>query len=287
MDHRLHKLLAEVLSEEVFTYSSLSGGDISSVYRIETKDHRFVLKIKAGQDALPLFEAERTGLQAISDTGTIHTPRVMHCGALAECAVLIMDYIETKQASSTDLANLGHQLARLHWITNAQFGWPSDNFIGSLRQCNTWHSDWTMFYTERRLIPQFRMALDKGLLTASEIPDEAVINDVLRNLFGEIRPSLLHGDLWGGNYLIASDGTPYLIDPAVYYGHHEVDLAMSKLFGGFGRSFYDAFAEVIPEKEGAEARNDIYQLYYLLVHLNLFGSAYRQLVMRIVRRYFK
>ena len=159
-----------------------------------------------------------------------------------------------------------------------------DNFIGSLPQQNSHYDAWTDFYIANRLLPQFVLAVDTGRLGASDFPSEDKLHTVLSELFEGIRPSLLHGDLWGGNYLISSDGIPYLIDPAVYDGHSEVDLAMSRLFGGFGSRFYAAYHEVIPSQKGSEERNAVYQLYYLLVHLNLFGASYYPSVMQILKR---
>jgi fructosamine-3-kinase len=129
------------------------------------------------------------------------------------------------------------------------------------------------------------MARDHGLLSATDIPDDTKMLSVFEELFSGVTPSLLHGDLWNGNYLISTDGTPYLIDPAVYYGHSEVDLAMSLLFGGFGESFYAAYHEIIPATPGMDERIGIYQLYYLLVHLNLFGAAYYERVKQGLRRF--
>ena len=142
------------------------------------------------------------------------------------------------------------------------------------------------FYIDERLLPQFDLAQSKGLLRSNEIPDKEIMKGNLNDLIKVVKPSLLHGDLWGGNFLIGKDGTPYLIDPAVYYGHHEVDIAMSKLFGGFGSAFYSAYYEVFPESSRINDRIEIYQLYYLLVHLNIFGSSYYGSVKQILNKYF-
>ena len=181
---------------------------------------------------------------------------------------------------------MGEALASMHQQSQADFGWKQDNFIGSLVQVNHPNTDWAHFYWHQRLKPQMTMALEAGLLPANEIPEPEIGIQKLASHFTGIVPSLLHGDLWGGNYLIRSDGTPYLIDPAVYYGHYEVDLAMSRLFGGFGESFYKAHAKIFAEESGWQDRVKIYQLYYLLVHLNLFGSSYYSPVSKILRRYF-
>jgi fructosamine-3-kinase len=197
-----------------------------------------------------------------------------------------MEYIPSRSARPEDLARLGEQLAALHQCTADTFGWEHDNFIGSLPQPNRSRPDWPSFYARERLWPQLRMARRAGLLTIAETPELPAIEAVCRDLLPTARPALLHGDLWGGNYLIAHTGDPVLIDPATYYGHGEVDLAMSRLFGGFGPSFYAAYEAVRPTPAGGEDRNELYQLYYLLVHLNLFGSSYYSGVNRILRRWW-
>jgi fructosamine-3-kinase len=197
----------------------------------------------------------------------------------------LLKFIETKRTTADQFAVLGQQLAALHKTTNDTFGWPRDNFIGRLPQRNFQNVDWTTFYLESRLIPQLKMSQNHGLFDSSDIPEDSRMVEVCEELFSGVTPSLLHGDLWSGNYLISTDGTPYLIDPAVYYGHSEVDLAMSLLFGGFGESFYAAYHEIIPATPGMDERIGIYQLYYLLVHLNLFGAPYYERVKQGLRRF--
>ena len=286
MNHQLLAHLSDILQEEAIRYMPVSGGDISQAFLLETKDLRVFLKVEEGEHALEMFEAERSGLDAISATQTIRTPSIHHCGSFHNSALLLMEYIEAKQPDSTDFERLGSQLAALHQSGSEQFGWEKNNFIGRLPQQNTWTSDWLAFYVGQRLTPQFAMAKEKGLLSAKDIPQKETMLKSLDDVLKGISPSLIHGDLWSGNYLIAMNGDPYIIDPAVYYGHSEMDLAMSRLFGGFGNRFYTAYAESLPENPGTAERNEIYQLYYLLVHLNLFGASYRPAVMRTVKRYF-
>ena len=151
---------------------------------------------------------------------------------------------------------------------------------------NTPFDDWTDFYIENRIYPQLELALLNGFIASEEIISKEKLKTVCSFYFNKIQPALLHGDLWSGNYIIAKDGTPYLIDPALYYGHSEVDIAMTKLFGVFDTEFYKAYYEIQPKPEHPQAYQDLYQLYYLLVHLNLFGSSYYSGVKRILDRYF-
>jgi fructosamine-3-kinase len=171
-------------------------------------------------------------------------------------------------------------------VYHTEFGWSSPNYIGSLPQSNKVTNSWASFYQEERLQPQLQLALDKKWLAQEDVPSTSLMMEKLQQLLPAAKPSLLHGDLWGGNYLISASGIPYLIDPAVYYGHQEVDLAMTRLFGGFDTSFYDAYNELLPPNDGWQDRTGLYQLYYLLVHLNLFGSSYLNSVLKWLRYYF-
>jgi len=278
--------ISQLLGTRIRSYSALSGGDISKVYKLNTTNNEYLLKTHSGEHANAMLSAEKLGLETIAKTNTIKAPQVYHIGEYKNSTFLIMEFISAKNPSEKDFKKLGHQLAALHLVSDTNFGFDSDNFIGSLPQSNRKYKDWTTFYITERIQPQLDLAIQNTLLTIQEIPHFDTIKKACNNLFPEIEPSLLHGDLWGGNYLIASDGTPYLIDPAVYYGHSEVDLAMSKLFGGFSSSFYDAYHSVIPKSPNSQERNDLYQLYFLLVHLNLFGRSYYVGVKRILERYF-
>ncbi|WP_276168649.1 fructosamine kinase family protein [Zobellia alginiliquefaciens] len=287
MDSNLKKHIEYLLCIKIETTQSVSGGDISEAYFLYSETERFFCKVNYQNNAHALFLAEKAGLVAIANTKTIAVPKVLLCEALDTGAFLVMEYIEPKRPLEADFEQLGHQLAGLHLhSTSDVFGFSVPNFIGSLPQSNSAHSNWPEFYVQERLIPQLKLAKESGKLDDSEIPVEDKLLKTCQNLFPNSNPSLLHGDLWSGNYLISSNGTPYLIDPAVYYGHHEVDLAMTRLFGGFGNSFYDAYRDHFPPIGNEKERMDIYQLYYLLAHLNMFGSSYKASVIEILQRYF-
>ncbi|MBK5195129.1 MAG: fructosamine kinase family protein, partial [Proteiniphilum sp.] len=217
---------------------------------------------------------------------TIAVPHVHLVDSFEGTSFLLMEFIESKRADGSDYRRLGAALAQLHQCTQADYGFSADNFIGSLPQSNQAHSKWADFYWTERILPQLQRAVRDGMLSKKEIPAEDKAIPLFNNLFGDVKPSLLHGDLWGGNYLIATDGTPYLIDPALYYGHSMVDISMSRLFGGFGAEFYNAYHEIIPQPVSYTEQIELYQLYYLLVHLNLFGSGYYSSVLSILKRYF-
>ncbi len=280
------KELERLLGTRIFTSRSVSGGDIARAYLLETANDRLFCKFLSGEKGLSMLRAEQEGLRHISETNTVKTPKVFFCEDLEGEACLGMEFVETKTPSSQEMRLLGTQLASMHNSSNDLFGYPSDNFIGSLPQSNKTHGSWVSFYVEERLIPQFRMARGSGLLDAREIPNEEMLREKLQPYLEGAQASLLHGDLWSGNYLISSSGEPYLIDPAIYFGDPVVDLAMSRLFGGFGPDFYKGYLDVAGPYPFEKERIDIYQLYYLLVHLNLFGSSYYGSVRNIMRAYF-
>ncbi|MGI6574215.1 MAG: fructosamine kinase family protein [Fermentimonas sp.] len=284
--NRLVSYISECIDEPVVTFKPISGGSISSAYRLETRAKAYFLKVNRKPTALTMFQAEKEGLRAIEESNTIAVPHVHLVGSLGNQAFLLMDHVESKRPDGSDYRRLGAQLARLHQIAGERFGFTSDNFIGSLPQSNRNHADWPEFYWQERILPQLEMARRNELLPEKALPTEAKAISLFSRIFGEVKPVLLHGDLWGGNYLIASNGTPYLIDPATYYGHSMVDIAMSYLFGGFGTPFYEAYHEQIPRSDNHDAQIDLYQLYFLLVHLNLFGSGYYASVSSILKRYF-
>lgn len=278
--------ISNVIEHSISNVQSVSGGDISKTYLIETSHHKYFLKINSNSNALDMFNAEKKGLEAIANTNTIATPKIFASDIFQNNAFLILEYIESKSPNDKDFENLGQQLAELHKHKSSSFGFIDDNFIGSLPQYNNKNTDWAKFYINQRLLPQIELALSKKLLQHKDVPKTETMHKVCNDIFKQVSPSLLHGDLWGGNYLISTEGKPYLIDPAVYYGHSEVDIAMSKLFGGFGISFYDTYHKSFPKTQEFDARIELYQLYYLLVHLNLFGGSYYNSVKRIFNTYF-
>ena len=286
MTERFKACLAHILKDPILKITSIHGGDISDAYTLETARATYFLKCHSGFEARHMFETEAQGLKLIAESKSIRTPEVLGLDSFENTSFLILEYIPSKPPNQKDFEALGTQLANLHGHTTGMFGLHHDNKIGRLPQRNSQHRTWSSFYTHERLIPQLTLAKQKGLLSEQDCPSADRMETVLKPMFSGIVPGLLHGDLWSGNYLISETGTPYLIDPAVYYGDPLVDIAMSKLFGGFGPEFYDAYHNIHPEGKAYAERIDLYQLYYLLVHLNLFGASYRSGVKRILSRYF-
>jgi fructosamine-3-kinase len=222
------------------------------------------------------LEAEIDGLARIAVTGAIRVPRVLGEGADEGDAWIELEWLDLHPADAGSDARMGEALARLHAATASSFGLGRDNAIGATPQPNAPSGDWIAFWREHRLALQLDLAARNG--HGGRLQDRGRrLLDELPALFDGHRPqpSLLHGDLWGGNRAMLADGTPVVYDPAVYYGDREADLAMTRLFGGFGPRFYAAYEQAWPLGAGASARRDLYNLYHVLNHLNLFGGGYR------------
>ncbi len=252
---------------------ALDGGSINECYRWPARATTLFVKV-APAAALSMFEAEAAGLAELARANALRVPRVLGCGADAAEAFLALEWIEPGQADAACERRLGEGLAALHAATAPRFGWVRDNTIGRTPQANGWCASWEEFFRERRLRPQLALAAANGLGALAAAGERLL--EVLPALLGAHTPaaSLLHGDLWGGNWLAAADGAPVVFDPAVYYGDRETDLAMTRLFGGFGPAFYRAYQAAMPARPGAEVRAGLYKLYHVLNHANLFGGGY-------------
>lgn len=274
---QLAKKLADVLGAPVGDSRAMHGGDINQAAVFRAGESRYF--VKWNTSAPPeMFPTEAHGLQLLAEPGAIRVPGVIAQGDAADGApaFLVLEYIDTgrKQGDST-MKQFGENLAALHRTTAEQHGLDRDNFIGRLPQPNTPTANWAAFYRDHRIGYQMTLARQRGRLPNRREDLLTRLMERLPAILGDdaIPASLLHGDLWGGNYLVDTGGHAVLIDPAVYYGHREMDLAMSELFGGFSGAFYDAYLAAWPAP-GYDERRALYQLYYILVHLNLFGESY-------------
>jgi protein-ribulosamine 3-kinase len=252
----------------------VTGGSINECYCWPGDAGAMFVKV-AAPEARAMFAAEAAGLAELEWAHAVRVPRVLATGLTQHCAFLALEWIETGVAGPDCEARLGTELAALHAVTAPRFGWARDNTIGRTPQVNAASEDWAEFFRERRLRPQLEMAAAHGFADLPAAAGERLLESVPRLLAGH-RPaaSLLHGDLWGGNWLAALSGEPVLIDPAVYYGDRETDLAMTRLFGGFGERFYQAYQAAAPLALGWQARAELYNLYHVLNHANLFGGGY-------------
>jgi len=279
--------LSTALTEQLGNIRSampVGGGDISEAARIET-DHAAYLVKWNFRPRPRMFEVEARGLQLLAEAKALRVPQVI--ALIDQPPALVLEWIEAGSNKSSAADALGNGLAQQHRSIGAQHGLDHDNYIGANPQINTLADAWIDFYRDRRLGVQIDIARERGYLT----PDrsrrlDAIVNHLDRWIDpGAVVPSLLHGDLWGGNYLIDAHGDPVLIDPAVYYGDREAEIAFTELFGGFGPRFYAAYNEAWPLDRGYTDRRDLYNLYHLLNHLNLFGEGYGGSVDAILRRY--
>jgi len=271
---RVKSVIGKILGQPIREITPLSGGDISSVYKVHYADSYIVVKVNKTPDGAAMFKAEMEGLQAIGRTNTIAVPEVIFLELSEGMALLGMQYIP--EASPTDAfwQAFARDLGALHDYTGQEFGWHGDNFIGSLPQINTPVDDWWEFYFENRINIQLRMAIDSGRLGEKHRKTIEKIKREIHSLMPYPVPSLIHGDLWSGNFICDTHQKPWLIDPAICYGDAAMDIAMSRLFGGFSPQFYQTYADVRPATNTSDYATGLYQLYYLLVHVNLFGGGY-------------
>ena len=263
---------------------SVAGGSINECYAWRCGAGFLFVKVGA-RAARAAFAAESRGLAELARARAIRVPEVIAHGEAGTAAFLALEWIESKAPDARCEERLGEELAALHTVTATRFGFHQDNLIGSTPQPNGWTSDWAEFFRERRLRPQLTLAAQSGHAALLKEPGARLLERVPALLAGHTpSASLLHGDLWGGNWLTSTQGEPVVFDPAVYYGDREADLAMTRLFGGFGASFYRAYSAAAPLAPGWQARLELYNLYHVLNHANLFGAGYVQQARAMMER---
>ncbi|TSA28009.1 MAG: ketosamine-3-kinase [Bacteroidetes bacterium] len=263
----------------------LVGGDINQVYRLDRSSGTLCLKFNSAERYPQMFAKEANGLSLLRASQTLRVPVVVEVIDLDSCSALLLEFIHSAGPVNDFMFRFGFSLAKLHDLTAFEYGLDDDNYMGSLSQSNRKHNNWIDFFREERLERQIHLARDSGKISAETSRFFSRLFARLDRLLSVDRPALVHGDLWGGNFMVSETGEACLIDPAVYYGHREIDLAMTTLFGGFSADFYtgyEAHHELVP---GWRERLDIYNLYPLLVHVNLFGGGYLGSVMSILKRF--
>jgi len=264
----------------------LIGGCINQAWRIENGNGaRYFVKLN-DSNSLPIFAEEAAGLAAIGATRTVRVPQIIAHGSAGAHAFLVLEYFDLNNDGNARL--LGQQLAALHRNTSKQFGFAHNNMLGETPQHNDRSSDWIIFWSEQRLSFQLDLAQRNGY--GGQLQKMGLqLMEQLPEFFSDYRPvpSLLHGDLWGGNHAYLADGTPLLFDPAPYYGDREADLAMTELFGGFSPEFYAAYRAAWPLDAGYATRKILYNLYHILNHANLFGGGYAKQAEGMMQRLLK
>lgn len=270
-------------SLEYISSKPVSGGDINVAYMIETAKGKYFLKLNSLLRFPLMFKREAEGLTELHKSTNLKVPTIVATGQCNEQQYLLMEWVE-KASPSLDFWNtFAEGLARLHRNTNTYFGWHSSNYIGSLVQPNNYSFGWAEFYATQRILPLTERLYNDGLFSKVDVYGAEELCNSFKNIFPNEPPSLLHGDLWAGNFMavnIKNDKTvtpevfPCIYDPAVYFGHREMDIGMSLLFGGFDSTFYDRYNEHFPLEVNWRKRVPLTQLYPLLVHAILFGGGY-------------
>ncbi|MDC0835974.1 fructosamine kinase family protein [Geitlerinema sp. CS-897] len=268
----------------ISTNQSVGGGCISQGSTISDGKRTFFVKLNQAS-AADMFAAEAVGVKEMWETHTIRVPKPICWGTAGNSAYLVMEWLDLRGrgGGSQVWEQMGRQLAQMHRTgTRDRFGWDRNNTIGSTPQVNTWTEDWAEFFAEHRIRFQLRLAARKGMRFDG---GEALVENIPQLLAGhQPIPSIVHGDLWGGNASVTADGEPVIFDPATYYGDREVDIAMTELFGGFSGAFYQGYNEEWSLDEGYDLRKTLYNLYHIINHFNLFGSGYAGQAQRMIQQ---
>ena len=267
-------------------YEQVHGGDINLAYCLFTSTGKYFLKVNDENRYPLMFEREANCLDKLREYCSLKIPQVIKQGSCNDRQYLLLEWLEKGLPKKDMWENFGSALAIMHKQPQEYFGLHEENYIGSLNQNNDPHNEWHSFYTECRIKPLVKKLFDAGDLSATDISDADVFCNNLKTILPVESPSLLHGDLWAGNYMIISSGYAAIFDPAVYCGHREMDIGMTKLFGGFDQRFYDAYNDTYPLEKQWQKRSPITQLYPLLVHAVLFSGHYIGLVKNIFKAFF-
>lgn len=286
-EERIKTKIEEKLGIRIKSFTSLSGGCISDAYKVTTIDgSAYFLKYNSATSN-DMFIKEANGLKELAKANAIKIPEALGF----EKDYILLEYIPTGNKKKNFFEDFGRSFAEMHKYSSNEFGFYEDNYIGSNPQKNIpddkEKSDWVRFYFNKRILFQYHLAEKLGNSTDALRKGISKLEDKIEDIIGgsKEKPSLLHGDLWGGNYMVDENGNAVLIDPAVYYGHREADLGMTKLFGGFSSEFYRAYNETFPLEDGYDYRENIYKLYHVLNHLNLFGGGYYSQALSLIKYY--
>ncbi len=284
MSSKIHNALAPYFGD-IRYLNPLSGGDINEVYSFESNDIKYCLKVNDALSFPGMFSAEAKGLDLLRASNSFRVPKVIQQFDSDEQSFLVLEFIHSGRKDKHYAERFTRNLYELHSQTHAHFGLDHDNYIGSIQQKNTSCDTWGEFYGEMRLNTLARICFDRELLSHRHIAQLNTLCLQLNEIFPQEAPSLLHGDLWGGNAMSTINGNACIYDPAVYYGHREMDLGMMKLFGGFEDAIFDAYQAIAPLAPDWENRIELTQLYPLMVHLILFGRSYFQPIDKTLRKF--
>lgn len=279
----ISEIVERELSEEIISLKMCAGGSINDVFECRTNNHHVAIKINDSDQFPKMFEKEVKGLNLLKSS-SFRIPNKLKQGFHQNWSFLILEFIDCKDANINQ-HELGKKLAEMHTITSNTFGLDHNNYIGSIPQKNSYKEKWHTFYQTMRIEPLVKISFDQGWLNKGYVELFEKLYVELENLIPNEPPALLHGDLWQGNIICDENAMPVLIDPAVYYGHREMDLAMLLLFGSISEQTIDAYNSIYPLEKNWKMRTDIHQLYPLLVHLVLFGSSYLGTIINSIKKY--
>lgn len=272
--------------------TSIGGGSINDAYKITGINHKheqanYFVKLNSAELEY-MFQVEFDSLNELSRADLMQIPKPICYGTAKQTNGLTKSYLVLEYLAMTsrgDARAMGRALAQMHKISSKHYGWYQNNIIGSTPQSNQYHSDWLSFWRDERMIPQFKMLYDKGYRSYLMPLSDTLLKQLDTLLKNHNPPaSLLHGDLWSGNYAYNKKSQPVIFDPALYYGDRETDLAMTELFGGFNADFYFSYNEIWPLDEKYKTRKTLYNLYHILNHANLFGTSYLNQAMNMMQR---
>lgn len=281
MNHRLHEI-CDINHLQYLSSQSVSGGDINEVFRVETNKGLCFMKINSADSFPQMFAKEAEGLNVLRKSTSLKVPEVLATGEHENLQYLLLQWLEKAPPALEFWKDFATGMAQLHQVSNPTFGWTTDNYIGSLKQANTPVKTWTEFYTNYRIMPLVEQLYNSSAFTAGDLKNAQLVCNHFESIFPAEPPALLHGDFWAGNFMAVkaniysseSDGLPCIYDPAVYFGHREMDIGLSLLFGGFDPKFYDHYNVCFPLETNWKKRVQLTQLYPLLVHAVLFGGSY-------------
>ena len=282
---QLQDFITAKLKTAVWKIQPVGGGCINQTYKVVTASAQFFCKVNSASKFPQMFEKEKNGLKLLAKQNIIKTPEVISYWVEDNHQILLLEWIEEAVTDNGFWKSFGEQLAALHKVSSETFGLDEDNFMGSVPQSNKQHNNWTSFFIEERLKPLLQLCTDSKLLTTKHLKQFESLYNRLPQIFDTEKPSLLHGDLWNGNFMCIAKAQPVLIDPAVYFGHCAIDLGMTTLFGGFDRSFYDAYNYHFPLSNNYKEQWQTANLYPLLIHLYLFGRSYLYQIEEILKNY--
>lgn len=281
----IKQFISSLHQYNISSFSSVGGGSINDAYRYSFGNTEFFLKYN--NEIEGIIEKEVEGLNEIAKLNCIATPEVIAFEKIDGYEVLVLAFVTGGLKTEKAWVNFGKQLAEMHIKHAPYYGWHQSNFIGSLQQSNEPTSDFIDFFIKQRLKPQIKLAQQQQYFSFSEVNQFENLFQKLDTILPDTEPSLVHGDLWSGNFIIGEDGTPFLIDPSIHYNFRETDIAFTYLFGGFDSKFHEAYNFHYPLESGFQERISLYNLYPLLVHLNLFGKGYYSSVMNNLNQYVR